>query len=209
MCFQNVIELLQVCHFVFNIDVKDVWHAKKRIVSCLSAQHADYQTAKTELKAIFAKLQLENGYPTKKAFRKALKDWCNHYSDPSLIDKLSEHEQIELLGTSSNDIPNCVGQILNNKTIQRSSDVLTSGCVPLINDKAIAAVKIMTEEPVLSSLFNIKLYIDFGTQGTSILESLNNHFSASKSRYSSGMTWEVLMIYISSIVYKHNFRYVI
>lgn len=79
----------------------------------------------------------------------------------------------------------------------------------LVNERAKAAVKIMTSEPVLSSLFNIKHFVQFGVQGTSILESLNNHFSANKPRYSSGITWEVLMMFIGSVVLKHNIQYVI
>ena len=81
-------------------------------------------------------------------FCQTLNKWCKQYSNPSLAEKLSEHQQIQLLGMSFNDTVNSEGEILTNNSCKHLNSVQMVECVPLINEKAMVAVKIMTEEPV-------------------------------------------------------------
>ena len=78
--------------------LQDVWHALQRIVSVMSKYHPDYSSAKKELQAIFAKLQVENAYSVAAEFATAVKSWEQKSKTCSLAGKLNEQEQITYLG---------------------------------------------------------------------------------------------------------------
>ena len=81
--------------------LQDIWHAQKRVLKTMTANHADYKEAKTNLKTIFAKLNKLAAYETPANLKTAFKEWVEQHSDASIAQKLSDEQRILYLGENN------------------------------------------------------------------------------------------------------------
>ena len=84
---------------------------------------------------------------------------------------------------------------------------IRTGSDPVLTDKSVHAIDLLTAEPVLSALYNIKYHVtENAPQGTSPLEGLNFQLNANKPHHTSGTTYMTTHMFVSSVVYKNNLR---
>ena len=93
---------------------------------------------------------------------------------------------------------------MSKKSVKSFQQQIKSKAEPIINSRVSAAIENLTTEPVLSALWQIKFYFKEGSQGTSPLENIHRKMNASRTKYSSGITWDTAMMFISSIIFQHN-----
>ena len=143
----------------------DIFHAKSRVVKEISRSHPDKKSAIADLSSIFGKLHHFNSYDTKSKLSEALNNWCNKYKIVHNQLSLSFEEKISLIGIYNILVIDFVVVESNqkkNKSSFKNKKKQISELKSIITPEVEHQIDLLTSEPNLSSLWNIKFFSRYG-----------------------------------------------